>query len=235
MVEDAAEAHGARYKGKPVGSLGDVGCFSYFQNKILACGEGGSFTTNDDAIAAAASVMRTLGMLPDEWFSHPVVGINARMTNLVAAILCAQLERSDEIVADRRRVYRLYEQALRGIPDVEFLIPAPDTKPAPWFFSITLGASRFRLRLLRDGLIALLRGHGIQTRPFFQPLHEMTALQPPEYHGATEIERGEYTRDRFPWTTYFADAGINLPTHHGIGEEEVERVATVIREHMNQR
>ena len=171
VVEDAAEAHGARYKGKPVGGLGRIGTFSFYGNKIFTSGEGGAVTLDDPALERRARILRGQGMDPDRRYWFPVVGYNYRLTNVACALLCAQLERREAILARRRAICAAYRRKLEGVPGVGFQPVAPWAEPAPWLFSITVDAEAFGRT--RDELMAALAAEGIETRPFFIPMHQL--------------------------------------------------------------
>jgi perosamine synthetase len=116
VIEDAAEAHGAEYKGRRVGALGQLAAFSFYGNKIITTGEGGMITTDDDALAAQARSLRDHGMSPTRRYWHPVIGYNYRLTNLQAALGVAQMERIVEFIARKRAIAALYQQYLADLP-----------------------------------------------------------------------------------------------------------------------
>ena len=116
IVEDCAEAHGATYKGRKVGSLGDAGCFSFYANKILTTGEGGMVTCSDPALAAKERSLKGLAFGETNKFMHVALGYNYRMSNLQAAIGCGQLERLDETIARKRQIARIYDRVLADVP-----------------------------------------------------------------------------------------------------------------------
>jgi perosamine synthetase len=111
IVEDAAEAPFAEYRGSPTGGLGDIATFSFFGNKIVSCGEGGAVTTDDDDLAARVELLRGQGMDPRRRYWFPEVGYNYRLTNVAAALLCAQLERRTDLLAARWHVYQRYQES----------------------------------------------------------------------------------------------------------------------------
>jgi perosamine synthetase len=217
VVEDAAEAHCATYRGKAVGSLARIGTFSFYGNKIFTSGEGGAVTVNDSQLALRVRTLRGQGMDPHRRYYFPVTGYNFRMTNVAAALLCAQLERRDEILGWRRKLFELYRHALAGIPGIGFQPEASWARSAPWLFSITVDETRSPCS--RDDLMRRLDAGGIETRPFFIPLHEL----PPFRDGARA--RGTV----LPITTSLAARGMNLPTHAGVSSDIVERIASIIR------
>jgi perosamine synthetase len=213
IVEDAAESHGARYRGRPTGGLGSIGVFSFYGNKILSSGEGGALTVNDPEIEARIRLFRGQGMDPARRYWFPVVGYNYRLTNVSCAILCAQLERLDQILATRRRLFEGYRQRLAPVGGLGFQPMAPWAEPAPWLFCITVDAEQFGRT--RDELAELLALEGIETRPFFHPLHHL-----PPYLNATA--------GALPITERLAATGMNLPTFAGLTDADLDRVAEVI-------
>lgn len=207
LVEDAAESHGARYRGRLVGQLGDTAAFSFFGNKIITTGEGGMVTTNDDALAARVRMLRGQGMQPDRRYWHPIIGYNYRMTNLCAAIGLAQLERMDEALAARRRVAGWYRHFLSGVDGLALPHVEPWAEHAYWMFTVLLNDSVF---VARDDVMARLDFDGIETRPIFFPMHQL-----PPYH---DKSRSYVHADRC------SARGINLPTHVRLTETDIRRI-----------
>lgn len=214
VVEDAAEAHLAKYKGKPIGSLGDIGIFSFYGNKILTCGEGGALTVNDSTLDKRARMLRRQGMDSKRRYYFPVLGYNFRLSNLACAVLCAQLERREEIIARRREVFSRYRELLDGVPGIGFQSTAGWVEVAPWLFSITVDKKQYGVS--RDKLAVMLARKSIETRPFFFPVHRL-----PMYRGVTKS---------LPITDHLAKTGLSLPTFPGMSDQEVEKVSSVIRE-----
>jgi perosamine synthetase len=210
VVEDAAEAIGARYRGRRTGSLGDCAAFSLFGNKIITTGEGGVVTTDDDDLAARLRLYRGQGMDPARRYWFPVIGYNYRMTNVAAAIGLAQLERIEVHLAARRRVAAAYDAALAPFAE-RLLLPVtePWAEPVSWMYTVQLaegGAAE------RDAVMAALAAENIETRPVFYPLHTL-----PPYEA---MAGGEH-----PNALLCAARGINLPTYAGLTDAEVERIA----------
>jgi perosamine synthetase len=208
VVEDAAEAHGALCHSQKVGSIGDCGAFSFFGNKIITTGEGGAVVTSDSRLAEKMRLYRGQGMAPDRRYWFPVIGFNYRMTNIAAAIGVAQLERVEDHLAARRRVAGWYEQRLDTHRD-KFDLPqtAPWATHVYWMYTPLL---RNASRLQRDQVIAQMAAAGIETRPIFHPMHHL----PPYLE-----ENG-----RYPVAEKLSATGINLPTHAGLSETDVDRV-----------
>lgn len=218
VIEDAAEAHFARYKDRVVGNLAPIASFSFYGNKILTCGEGGALTVSDPHLELRLRTLRGQGMDPERRYYFPVTGYNFRLTNVACAMLCAQLERHEEIISRRRAIFDAYRGALADIGGISFQPVAKWAVPAPWLFCISIDEHGYGLS--RDELVAALALRGIETRPFFISLHEL-----PPFREASRA-RGE----ELPVTERLASRGINLPTHSLMSESDVERVAEAIRE-----
>ena len=218
VVEDAAEAHFARYKGRPTGGLGDLGTFSFYGNKIITCGEGGAVNVNNKHLELRLRTLRGQGMDPQRRYYFPVTGYNFRLTNLAAAILCAQLERRGEILSGRQRVFTAYEELLAGVQGIAFQPIAPWAQRAPWLFCITVDAGEYGRS--RDDLMSILSEKGIETRPFFLALHKL----PPFREGS--VHRGEV----LPFTDSLSESGMNLPTFSALTDSQLEYVADAIRQ-----
>ena len=217
VVEDAAEAHFAQYKGKTVGSLGKIATFSFYGNKIITSGEGGAITLNDSELESRIRLLRGQGMDPNQRYFFPIVGYNYRLTNVVCAILCAQLERAEQIIERRRHIYRLYSEYLSGIPGIGFQPVAPWAEITPWMFCITVDPEGFGRT--RDELMDFLAKEGVETRPFFFPLHRLPPFR-------------EQARKRgidLPVTDELAGKGLNLPTYPGLRDAQIERITKLIR------
>lgn len=217
VVEDAAEAHFASYKGRPVGGLGHIGTFSFFGNKIITCGEGGAITLNDRQLAIRARTLWGQGMDPERRYYFPVTGYNFRLTNVACAILCAQLERSSEIIARRNRIFETYREHLSDVPGIGFQPRAGWAEPAPWLFCITVDSDKYGAS--RDDLRQVLAAEGIDTRPFFIPLHTLPPFR----------EKSLQRREKLDITLKLGASGINLPTYTLLDEATIDRVCTVIR------
>lgn len=213
VVEDAAEAVGALYKGRRTGGLGDCAAFSLFGNKIITSGEGGVVTTDDDDLAARLRLYRGQGMQPDRRYWFPVIGYNYRMTNVAAAIALAQLERIEVRLAERRRVAAGYDARL--VPLRQHLIPPvtePWADPVCWMYTVQLtdgDAAR------RDRIMAALEAEGIETRPVFPPMHLLPPYQAP-------------AQGPFPQAELCSARGVNLPTHGRLTDEDLDRVVAAL-------
>lgn len=216
IVEDAAQAFGARHKGAPAGGLGDIGCFSFYGNKIITSGEGGCVTTNDDALAEKIALYRGQGMDPERRYFFPVIGYNYRPTNLGCALLCAQLERADDILTERRRIFAAYRERLSGLAGIGMQPVTDNADAAPWLFSILIDEARFGMG--RDAVMGELQSRGVETRPFFMPIHQL-----PPYLGSDDAPVAN-----LPVTDRLASQGISLPTFNGIADAQIDYVCEVI-------
>jgi perosamine synthetase len=212
IVEDAAEAHGATYRGDRVGSIGDVGTFSFYGNKIVTTGEGGMLVTDNDEVAERLRQLKDLSMDSEDRYWFEEVGFNYRMTNLQAAIGCAQMEKIDWHVNRRREISQLYDKKLSGVENIERPVEREHVKHAFWMYSILLDDKLDR-KSIRDSL----DDRGIGTRPFFYP---MTSL--PMYTQNTDKTDPEISQDLAP-------RGLNLPTWAGLDEEDIDRVVNALR------
>jgi perosamine synthetase len=214
VIEDAAEALGATYRGRAVGSLGDVATFSFYGNKILTTGEGGMVVANDGALARRMRQLRGQGQDFERRYWFPIVGFNYRMTNVVAAIGTAQLECVDWHVSRRRETAAAYRVRLAKSERLVFSPEAPWAESSFWMSSVLI---RDATRNQRDEVMARLARHGIETRPFFYPMHVM-----PPYRDVGQRE--------FPVADDLSARGMNLPSGAGLSEADIERVCRVLEE-----
>ena len=212
VVEDAAEALGARYRGRPVGADGLVGCLSFNGNKIITAGGGGMVLTRDRALAERVRALTTQARSSALEFVHEEVGFNYRLTNLQAALGVAQLEQLDAFVDAKRRTAECYQTALGALGGVRPFREAPWARSTYWMSSVLLDERR------APDVRALIRGlndDGIQARPLWRPLD----LQPAFRHAATyrvEVARRLY------------DRGVSLPCSVGISQEERDAVVEAL-------
>jgi perosamine synthetase len=211
VIEDCAEAFGARYNGKLVGTFGDVATFSFFGNKTITTGEGGMVATNDEILSKRIRHLKGQGLAPNGEYWHDIIGYNYRMTNICAAIGLAQLERSDDFVSKKRKLADMYRDNLKHL-SVEMQNESPKVTHCYWMNSILVQDGRDR-----DSLRAHLRTQGVETRPLFCPVHTM-----PMYSVANSD---------FPVAEDLASRGINLPSWPGLSEAQVRTIATHIADY----
>jgi len=216
VIEDAAEAHGAQYKGRMAGSLGDAAGFSFYGNKIITTGEGGMITTNDRELARLAWNLRDHAFSTERHFWHKYVGFNYRMTNLQAAVGLAQVEQLDQFVAARRRNAAEYAARLKGIPGITTPPEAEWAKNVYWMYGILVDAQQYGMK--RDELRRVLADHGVETRTFFIPMH----CQPVYWH--------DFKGERYPVAERLCRDGFYLPSASSLTVDEIEYIVDVIRE-----
>ncbi len=215
VIEDAAEAHGAEYKGRRTGGLGHAAGFSFYGNKIITTGEGGMVTTNDRELAQLAWNLRDHAFSHERHFWHKFVGFNYRMTNLQAAVGLAQVEQLDGFVAARRRNAAEYNRRLHGIPGIRTPAEAPWAKNVYWMYGIMVDEAEYGMS--RDALRRVLADHGIETRTFFIPMH----CQPVYWQ--------QFKGERYPVAEDLCKRGFYLPSASSLSIDEIEYVAGVIR------
>ena len=221
VIEDAAEAVGAAYKGRPCGALGDAACFSFFSNKVLTTGEGGMVVFRDGNIAQRAQRLRDHGMDPGKRYWHNEVGFNFRLTNLQAAIGCAQLERLDGFLARKQAMARRYVRRLAAFPEITLPAAIPGLTNSYWVFSVIIDF--VAIGIDREAFMARLGRAGIETRPLFYPLHDMPPYRP-------------FTRGAaFPVTDRLSASGVSLPSGVLLADEDIDYVCDVIESQIRAR
>lgn len=216
VVEDAAEAHGARIDGRIVGALGTVGSFSFYGNKLMTTGEGGMLVTDDDALAARVRFLKDHGMTKGRRYFHTEVAFNYRMTNLQAALGVAQLERLPGFLAKKREILGWYQERLGQRSDVRIVTERAGYSNAQWMVSVVLGEGKDR-----DAVMARLDAAGIESRPYFTP---MSALP----HLAKNRVVSRDGEGSAPVSRRLAARGMNLPSGCGLSRETVLRVADAL-------
>lgn len=218
VIEDAAQAHGQTYQGRPCGSFGAVATFSFYSNKHVTTGEGGMIVTNDDALAEDCRSLRNLCFQPQRRFVHERLGWNLRMTNLQAAVGLAQLERLDEFLASKRRMGARYDAAFAGLGGVRRpLADAGYARNAYWVYGLVLDEAR---GLDAAEAMRRLAARGIGTRPFFCPMHWQPVLQ----------RRGLFAGEAYPVAERLYTHGFYIPSGLGLTDEEQNQVCDTIRE-----
>ena len=211
VIEDAAEAHGASVNGRRVGGLGTCGTFSFYGNKNLTTGEGGMITTDDDALAGRCRSLRDHAMSATRRYWHEELGYNYRMTNMQAALGCAQLERSEELLGARSKIFEWYRQELGALDGVVLNRASAWAKPCYWMVCAEFHLLDEDRRAL---LMARMKERGVDSRPYFYPMSEMPYFARAETPVAHEVSR----------------RGINLPTYVGLSQADVTAISRVVRE-----
>jgi len=214
VFEDCAEAHGSTYKNQKVGSLSNVGCFSFFANKNITTGEGGMITTNDIYIANKARNLKALAFGVSNKFMHQDVGFNYRMTNLQAAIGCGQMARANELINKRRLVARYYSERFHIFKDhLNLPNEMSFARSSYWMYHIVLKSHFIEKRSL---IMNSLKDLGIETREGFIPFNLQKIF----------IDRGMTKPSECPKANSIAYASFYLPTGPDISEKELDYVAT---------
>lgn len=213
LIEDAAEALGGEYRGRKVGALGDVACFSFFGNKTVSTGEGGMITTDHEELARVIRRLKNQGETPGRRYWHEMAGFNFRMTNLQAAVGLAQMEQVERLVSRKQAIAELYRRHLRGA-SVTFSDVLPDTVHSYWMTSVLLNSEA--AGITRDELMERLGREGIETRPFFYPLHQL-----PIFQGRMP--------GQFPVTEDVSVRGVTLPGSTRLRDAEVALVSRTLR------
>lgn len=216
VIEDAAEAHGSAIGETRVGAFGDCGTFSFYANKNMTTGEGGMVTTNDDTLAAELRNLRDHAMSPSKRYWHERMGFNFRMTNLQAALGCAQLERIEDFLAQRRDLFAGYARRLVGVPGIRLNRQSENATCSYWMICLEVEGVDAGTR---DALGVALRTHGVDTRPYFYPMSDMPYLQTADTPVAHSV----------------AARGFNLPTYLGLTDADLDYICdaikTVLSEH----
>jgi len=217
IVEDACEALGAIHgDGTPVGGRGHPAVFGFYANKQLTTGEGGMVTTADGAVKQRMDSERNQGRAPDMgWLDHDRLGFNYRLSDIASAIGLTQLERLDELLADRAAAAALYREALAGIEDLELPCEDADGASRGWFVFVV----QLPHGIERDETVRALRAHGVQSKPYLPAIHLMTYYR--ETFGHREGE--------FPVCEDVAARSLALPFFPGLSEQQVQRVAVALR------
>ena len=207
VIEDAAEAFTSKYKGKYAGSIGEIGTFSFQATKTITTGEGGMVVSNDKELSDRMFLYRNHGMLRKTYFWHEIAGHNFRLTNIQAALGCAQLEHLDEITKERRRVHTTYKRFLKNEAGITLQKFGTNVEPVLWAFAAKLDLKSFPQG--RDAVIEQMKEKRIETRPGFYPPSLMKHL---------------YSSSPLP---VCEDIGLNiisLPTFPSLTDEQIEYI-----------
>jgi len=215
VIEDCAESHGATCRGKMTGSFGQMGCFSFYANKLITTGEGGMVVTNDDGLAERLRLLRNLAFTTPR-FWHRESGYNFRMTGYQAAMGAVQCRKLDNIIARKRLMADTYREYLSGIPGIQLPTELPWARHVYWMFGITVDA---KFGIHRDELAAKLKEQGIETRTFFCPMNIQPCFRSIAGFQAIPCPIAEKL-----WET-----GLYLPSSQTLTRSEIEFVGAAIR------
>lgn len=218
IIEDAAESHGAfslaRGRLACVGSIGDIGCFSFYGNKVITCGEGGMAVTNNKKLADRMRSLRNLARTAGKHFYHQEIGFTYRMSSLQAALGLAQLEQADKIIRLKEKLAAIYMDQLKNIPGLTLPIQKEYVKRIYWNFDILLENGK-----TRDKLAKYLASYGVETRNFVIPLHLQPAFQ----------KLGLFKGELYPVTEKLSRQGLSLPLGPDITKQEINHICHLIK------
>jgi len=217
VIEDAAEVHGAEYKGKRCGGLGDISTFSFYANKLITTGEGGMVLVRSPEMAHSARNLRNLCFQKKQRFLHDELGYNFRLTNLQAAMGVSQIKRIDEIVKRKQFIADSYNELLAGVKGISLPKEELWAKNVFWVYGILLdeGSGKNAVQLADA-----LRELGIETRPFFLGMHEQPVFQ----------KMGLFHGERYPVTEHLARQGFYIPSGLTITDEQIVAVADCVKD-----
>lgn len=210
LIEDCAEAIGTKYNDSYVGTFGDIGTFSFFGNKTITTGEGGMVVTNNESLSENIFKLKGQGTSTTIKYFHDVIGYNYRMTNICCAIGLAQLENVEVILAKKIKIARWYKEALQKIEGISFHEEQEKTLHTHWLASVVVDEP-----LNRDDLMNHLLAYGIDSRPFFIPMHQLP------------IHKRDVT---LPVAESLSRKGINLPSYPELNKEDIIYITTKIKE-----
>lgn len=215
VIEDAAEVHGAEYKGKKCGGFGDVSCFSFFANKIITTGEGGMILTNSDELAEKLKSYRNLCFQSKQRFLHEEIGHNFRFTNIQAALGLAQLERIEKFVERKREMAQMYKEGLASLP-VQLPVEKPWAKNVYWMYGLVIDE---KTGITAKDLAVRLNEKGIETRPFFLGMHEQPVFR----------KAGLFQGISLPTTERISRYGLYLPSGQAITDDQINNVIAALK------
>ncbi len=217
VIEDAAEGHGAEYKGRKVGGIGDIGCFSFYANKIITTGEGGMLVTNNKEFAKKAKMLCNLAFSDIARYRHDYLGFNYRMSNILAALGCSQLSKIESFIEHKKFIGNTYNSLLGDVLGIQTPIEKTWAKNVYWMYGIVLDE---QFGMSRDELRKFLSEKGVETRDFFLPMHMQPALQ----------NRGLFKGEKYPVSEKLSKGGLYLPSGLTLTKDEILYVVNCIKE-----
>lgn len=235
IIEDAAQALGIKWDGKPCGSFGDVSAFSFFADKTLTTGEGGFVATNSKSSYEQLVYLRNQGRLNSGTFIHPEIGYNFRMTDIQMAIGLVQLKKMPQIVSNKQYIHKMYCELLKDVNEIEIIKPNPKVNPYIPFRVVLLTKNE-----KSTNLMAFMSENGIEPRTFFYPIH----LQPGyskkgiqcNYQNECPCEEGKLSDcEKFSNSIYAYEHGVCLPSFAALKEEEIIYVCDVIKKYFSEK
>jgi perosamine synthetase len=214
VIEDATESLGSSYKGRRTGSIGDIGCFSYNGNKIITTGGGGMLVTARKEWAKRARYLTTQAKDDPQEYVHNSIGYNYRLTNVSAALGCAQMEQLEEFLGRKRAIARRYDEAFRDVPGLRTPRIAGWANPNAWLYTVLVDETAAPLD--SRGLMRALQAKGIQSRPLWHPIHTL-----PPYVDCTAY--------RVQQADLLHRKALSLPSSTALSREDQERVINAVK------
>jgi perosamine synthetase len=214
VVEDATESLGATYQGRMVGHLGDVACFSFNGNKIITTGGGGMIVTDNDVWASRAKYLTTQAKDDPIEYVHEEIGYNYRLTNIQAALGCAQMEQLPGFIEKKRSIEHNYRTALASVPGITSMPEASWARSIFWMYTVLVDEAAYGED--SRALLRRLASQGIQSRPLWQPLHRSPAYRQAQVYGGEVAEK-------------LNRRALSLPCSVGITDIEIQAVTAVIK------
>lgn len=214
VIEDCAESHGATCRGQKTGSFGEMGCFSFYANKIITTGEGGMVVTDDEKTYERLTLLRNLAFTTPR-FRHEYAGYNFRMAGYQAAMGLAQLRKIDQILSEKRRVAHTYQKYLKNIQGLQLPVEMTWAYNVYWMYSVVVNQE---FGISRDQLIAILTQNGIDTRTFFCPMNQQPCLQ--------KIQG--FPNNPCPVADHLWETGFYLPSSVNLKEDTIKFIAEQI-------
>lgn len=218
VIEDAAEAHGASIDNARVGSFGDCATFSFYGNKNMTTGEGGMITSNNEAFIERCKKLRDHAMSSSKRYWHDELGFNYRLTNLQAALGCAQLERASELLDSRKKIFETYQVYLGKYPNLKLNRTASWATNSYWMTCLEVDNLT---ETQRNKLIPELKKRGVDTRPYFYPMSDMPHL-------------AQFSLGDTPVTHSVSKKGLNLPTYLGLEENDISLISEQVIQVLNE-
>ena len=216
VIEDAAEVHGAEYKGRKCGGIGDISTFSFYANKLITTGEGGMVLVRDEKLVEKAKSLRNLCFQKSRRFLHEHLGYNFRMTNIQAALGVGQLERIERIVSRKRAIAHTYTELLKDVAWFELPVEEAWAKSVYWVYGIVLKES---VNLDAATFSQHLASCGIETRPFFLGMHEQPVFK----------KMGLFGCESYPVAERLARRGFYFPSGMSLTDEQIKQVSSVLK------
>ncbi len=210
VIEDAAQSLGSSYKGNQTGSMGDLGCFSFYSTKVVTCGEGGAITTNDDDLYVNLKKIRNHGIFSNH--NPEILGLNLRMPEIEAALINVQMRKIDSFLRIRRKNAKMLSEYLDGLKGVILPRERNDCKHNWYLYTISLEKSR-------DSVLKILNDKGIGATVYYRtPLHK------------TQLYKRLGYDDNLPKTIWASEHVLSLPVHPEINEQDISNIASLLKD-----